>query len=416
MEDAPLPTVITPNDRSAQTFEIQQDETQYKLNIEIINQNIILNLNNQKDLMKEYENKFSLEELKRKHKIFLMFNSCQEFVDYLEVLIKNNKMSIKNITNEQIYIELIVEYLYKQNIIEIDLFKKKVNFTLIAQDLYNKFSSLNEKLINLELNYQKIIKENQNIKEENKSIKEENFNMKKEIEILKNENKNANDRINNLENILTEKEYGKSKNKIITKEKSSTIINLDTIYEEMNNIINKKLKEFEVNKYHLSTEMKKDLKEEKKDEFISFKEFSLLEKFENKLTEIFFDQSLKINENIRNELKKISSGMLIKGKNPLEIANDFFVKNINNNINGIDDDIKDNLASKKAIIFVDLEYISLKKIETKKIEQFIKELREKYGITEKDIDNKNLAKEIKKQNYDELGIIKIILKKLKYLN
>jgi len=132
-------------------------------------------------------------------------------------------MSIKNITNEQIYIELIVEYLYKQNIIEIDLFKKKVNFTLIAQDLYNKFSSLNEKLINLELNYQKIIKENQNIKEENKSIKEENFNMKKEIEILKNENKNANDRINNLENILTEKEYGKSQNKIITKEKSSTI-------------------------------------------------------------------------------------------------------------------------------------------------------------------------------------------------
>ena len=127
----------------------------------------------------------------------------------------------------------------------------------------------------------------------------------------------------------------------------------------MNNIINKKLKEFEVNKYHLSTETKKDLKEEKKDEFISFKEFSLLEKFENKLTEIFFDQSLKINENIRNELKKISSGMLIKGKNPLEIANDFFVKNINNNINGIDDDIKDNLASKKAIIFVDLEYISL---------------------------------------------------------
>ena len=322
-------------------------------------------------------------------------------------------MSIKNITNEQIYIELIVEYLYKQNIIEIDLFKKKVNFTLIAQDLYNKFSSLNEKLINLELNYQKIIKENQIIKEENKSIKEENFNMKKEIEILKNENKNANDRINNLENILTEKEYGKSKNKIITKEKSSTIINLDTIYEEMNNIINKKLKEFEVNKYHLSTETKKDLKEEKKDEFISFKEFSLLEKFENKLTEIFFDQSLKINENIRNELKKISSGMLIKGKNPLEIANDFFVKNINNNINGIDDEIKDNLASKKAIIFVDLEYISLKKIETKKIEQFIKEFRETYGITEKDIDNKNLAKEIKKQNYDELGIIKLILKKLK---
>ncbi len=37
-------------------------------------------------------------------------------------------------------------------------------------------------------------------------------------------------------------------------------------------------------------------------------------------------------------------------------------------------------------------------------------------LLKNDIDNRNLAKEIKKQNYDELGIIKIILKKLKYLN
>ena len=39
-------------------------------------------------------------------------------------------------------IELMVEYLYKQNIIKIDLFQKAINFELIFLDLYKKFSTL----------------------------------------------------------------------------------------------------------------------------------------------------------------------------------------------------------------------------------------------------------------------------------
>ena len=185
MEDPTIPTTITPKEIISEFFEIKQDENNYKLNIQIINQDIILNLSDQSELIKEYENKLTLEELKRMHRIFLPLNSCQEFVDYLKALIDNKKFAIKNNAGNRMLIELEVEYLFKKNIIKIDLFQKKINFELIAQDLYKKLSSLTENFKNLENNYQNLVKENNKIKEENKNIIEENKNIKEEIENLK---------------------------------------------------------------------------------------------------------------------------------------------------------------------------------------------------------------------------------------
>ena len=195
MDDAPLPTTLTPKEEISESFEIKQDKNNYKLDIKIINKDIILNLKDQKEVFIEYEHKFALDELKQLHRVFLPLNSCQEFLDYLKVLIKNNKLSIKGKAENKIFIELNVEYLFKQNIIIINLFQKKINFELIAQDLYKKYSSLTENFKNLELNYKNILQEDKNIKEENK-------NMKNEIEKLKNENKenkNQKEKIINLE-------------------------------------------------------------------------------------------------------------------------------------------------------------------------------------------------------------------------
>ena len=121
--------------------------------------------------MKEYEIKLSLEELKQMHKIFLIISSCQEFLDYIKVLIENKKLSIKKTAENKITIELNVEYLCKQNTINIDLPQKKISFDLMVQDLYNKISLLNDNYKNLEMNYKNIKEENKNIKEENNDIK-----------------------------------------------------------------------------------------------------------------------------------------------------------------------------------------------------------------------------------------------------
>ena len=55
MVDTPSPMTLTPKEENKESFEINQKEKNYKLSIEIINQEIILNVLDEKDLMKEYE-------------------------------------------------------------------------------------------------------------------------------------------------------------------------------------------------------------------------------------------------------------------------------------------------------------------------------------------------------------------------
>ena len=132
------------------------------------------------------------------HKVFAIISSCQEFIDYIKALIDNKKLSIKKTTENKINIELIVEYLFKQNIINIDLPQKKISLELMVQDLYNKISILNDNYKNLESNYKKIIEENKSIKEEIKNIKEENNKIKEEDINIKN-------RVKILEEIINTK-------------------------------------------------------------------------------------------------------------------------------------------------------------------------------------------------------------------
>jgi len=205
----------------SESFEFNQDDNNYKLNIEIIDKDIILNILEKKEKLKEYEIKLSLEELKQMHKIFLIISSCQEFLDYIKVLIENKKLSIKKAAENKITIELNVEYLCKQNIINIDLPQKKISFDLIVQDLYNKISLLNDNYKNLESNYKKIIEENKNIKEENKNIK---------------------NRVKNLEEII---------NKIIIKSSIMEENDFDMIKSSIEKTMNKEIKG--INKLYQAT-------------------------------------------------------------------------------------------------------------------------------------------------------------------
>ena len=195
--EAPLPGESTPKESISEYFEIKQDDNNYKLNIKAINQDIILNILDEKSLMREYEIKFTLNELKKIHKIFLVLSSCQEFIDFIKLLIENKKLSIKKDNKNQMTIELTVEYLYKEDLIKIDLLQKAINFELIALDLYKKISILNDNFKNLENNYKSIKEENKGLKEENMNIKDKIKNLEdiilsfKEEEKIKKNNKNV---------------------------------------------------------------------------------------------------------------------------------------------------------------------------------------------------------------------------------
>ena len=120
---------------------------------------------------------------------------------------------------------------------------------------------------------------------------------------------------------------------------------------------------------------------------------------ETKLTNIFFDENPTIDINTINEMKKISSAIIIKKADPLMIMNQFFDKNFNKNFDEMDEKFRDNIAIKKTKIFGSLQDISLlKKIETKDPEKYMKEFREKFGISEEDFNEKDLKKLITKKN------------------
>ena len=415
MENAPLPTAITPKETISESLDIKQEEKIYKLNIEIINQNIILNLINQKEITKEYEKKISFNELKQIHRIFSALNSCQEFLDYMKALIKDNKISVKKDEENKIIIELIVEYLYKQNIIKIILFKKKINFELVAEDLYKKIIALNENYKMLEINYQNITQENNNIKKEIETLKQEN-------KILKEDNFYYKEKINKLEygfnlcvKYLSNNISNKKENNEIIKDKNNNLFNINNKEEKVSQ--NNDIKYEDKIQHILEEKKEEEDKKIEKNEISEFKIISTVSEFENQLSKIFFNENLNIDKNDLNDLKKLSAVLLIKGKNPIDYVSEFFQKNL--------EDIKADefskkekliLSSKKAEILLNIQDMTLiKKIKTKNVDKFIGELRDKYGITEKDICDKDLSKKIIKYKYDEKTIVKKILKKLKYL-
>ena len=128
MDVAPLPK-LTPKELIS--FEIKQDQEIYKLKIEMENQNIFLILSESKALSEEYEIILNFEELKQIHKAFSMLSEISEFSEYIKVLIENNKLLIKKENENKFSIEIIVEYLYKQSTIKLDLKPKALNLEFI---------------------------------------------------------------------------------------------------------------------------------------------------------------------------------------------------------------------------------------------------------------------------------------------
>ena len=181
------------------SFDIIQENNNYKLKIEIYSQNIKIIVSENDELHTEYELNMNLEELRLTHKIFLMFSDCQEFLELIKVLIEKNKIIINKSVENEISVELIVEYLYQQNTIKFDLSKKKINFELITKDIYKQISIIKDDYKKLDINYKKIKEENKNLEAENSLIKNEINNLKEENENLKEQNRKINQIIKSLQ-------------------------------------------------------------------------------------------------------------------------------------------------------------------------------------------------------------------------
>ena len=279
--------------------------------------------------------------------------------------------------------------------------------------------NIKKALKNLTEKYELLAKEN----EENKKIIKKNeeciINLNTQLKILKLKHKNELNDLNEKYNkILKQKENAVEKNEIIRKDKNINIINIQNKNEEVEKLIDKKLREFEDKVYQI---LGKKPPKEKKGKINDLKERTLIELFHNKLLKIFYDENEKIDINDKNDLKKISLALLIKGKDLTLLFGEFLEQNLNNSFYQLDENRRGLVGNKKSDVYLCLEdsgEIKLNKIDKKnndEIKEFIGLLRNKYGISEEDINNDDLNKELKNNKYDKKKIIESILKKIKLI-
>ena len=223
MEDAPCPQI--PKEQFSESIEIKQETNNYKLNIDVFNENITLNIIEEKEFMEEYETKLTLDNIRQIHKTFSVLESLTEFIELIKDSINNKKLSIIKIDETKLAIELTTQYLIKTIKIKIDLIKKEINFELIAKKLFEKISVLNENYKSLETNYNNILEENRNIKEENARIKERLEVLENKINISKNEINEQNNNNNAKNEICID-------SLIMAKEESNMI--LSAVKQKMN--------------------------------------------------------------------------------------------------------------------------------------------------------------------------------------
>ena len=180
MEDIQIIPRETPADNKIiEIIKLYQKGINYKLEMIIDGEYMTFNLYEENNSIntKYFSQKISLSEIKNKHQIFCVFNSCKDFLDYIKTLFDNKKLSIKK-NNDNISIVMNVEYLFKQEIIEISLKEKNISANDLNNNLIKEINNLKSITLNLE---EKINKQNSEIiklKEENNILKEEIRNIK----------------------------------------------------------------------------------------------------------------------------------------------------------------------------------------------------------------------------------------------
>ena len=280
----------------------------------------------------------------------------------------------------------------------------------IINDIYIKLQDLTKKYELLEIINNK---NKENILNLNKQL---NFLRKEYKEELNELKDNYIQQYNHLFNIISQnKSIGKENYEIIIVDKNNDLETIKKKFKEDIRNLENKIEDLKLDIYYYYD---KSLTNNQNDDKINnFKGTNIEEILEKKLINIFFSSSKNIPLKDLKDIKKLGYAMLIKNnKIPLDFFHDFYQANIYNNKNKINEFTRLEYEGKRSTILSEIEEISLKTlIDTPYEEVFIKEFKEKYGILEGEIGDKELKKEYEKNDKNEIKMLEAVLKKLKYL-
>ena len=286
----------------------------------------------------------------------------------------------------------------------------------------NFINEINKKIENLIERCDVLERENKIYKETIKKNQSNILNLLKLQEKLRDEYKN---KINELQNNYNEKIQNLNQKILKNENENEIIIDIENnnnnlfylkkIKEEIINIVEERLQNFKKEIYIYVGQNGAKEKKEKKEDIIKYKDKNVINQFENKLYNIFCEKGQEIPDKDIKELKKLGTVIVLKyKKSPLDISKSFIEKNLNIG-KEMDEIFQINSKIKTGKIILEMNDILIRKLDKLNPTEFLKNFKEKYGIEENEIKDKELKKILNKNNNDEIKTIEAILKKLKYI-
>ena len=289
----------------------------------------------------------------------------------------------------------------------------------------NSSDDINIKLENLSKRYDILEKENTNYKIMLQKNQDNIVNLVEQIKYMRREYKKELNKFK--ENLIqqidkTYQRIPENKNEIIIENQNNINNNLfdfkkskEKIKFEINNMIQEQLGNFKCDIYFYVRDNIEEEKVDKKEENINNLDEDIKIRFEKKLNKIMNDKKQEIPDKDKKDLKKLGTAFFLKYKqSPLQISKIFLDTNFNNNKEK-NEIYKINNELKKGKILIEMDDIVDMKLENHNPTKFLKGFREKYGIDNNEISDKEITKLMKKFNNNEKRTIEEVLKKLKFI-
>ncbi len=157
----------------SQTFEIKTEEKDFKLKVSYNETVFLFEVEKKAEFPKnEYANLMSFDDLTKNYRFFLQFETTEEVVNSLSIMVKNNNIKI---LEEDKKMKIEITNTNNQRTFGIDVPIKEKNIRMEVDGLTNYMSSLNERVTSLEnknKELEKQVKELMSIKDEYEKLKQ----------------------------------------------------------------------------------------------------------------------------------------------------------------------------------------------------------------------------------------------------
>ena len=330
MDVAP-PIQETKEEQISEVFCIKQGDKQYKLNLQINDQKLLLKIIEENIFLEEYEKELKSEEIKVMSNIYFKFSNYKELFNYIKSEINNNNLEIEQKDINSFFIKL------NKGKIIFKLIKKKLKNEVIIENLCSEIVNIKNILNNMENKYNNILIENKNLKNEienlkliNKELKDENKNMKEDVKKYKNFDKD-------IKNLIKEenKNIDEGMKKIQQENKNNTK-EIFKLKESFNKIKDAFLKKIEERKINNEINKNVDINERIKTKKLN-NEDGDVRVVKVKLNEQIDEQNKKINKNLLLGSERKSNNIIVNCK-----SNFGHVKNIKTDLNPFKENYNDN--------------------------------------------------------------------------